>query len=347
MQKKWNRRDFIKTGLIAGSAAAIPMSASPVKASSKSFKMRIQTNWPSGAAYYDPIFVGFTELVKEASNGELLIEPLPYNTVVPTKDMFEAVGRGLLDMCWGYPAYWMGKLPVASHLMGQAFTWSNFENMWAFMKYYGGLDIIRKAYGNHGLYLLGPVAAGSMALFSKKPLVKPDDFKNYKVRTMGMIATVFKKMGATPVFFSTSELYQSLQTGVCDGAHWGGIFGGYEMKLNEVTKYISYPFLCGITNCEIFINQKKWASLPKDFQTIVQNACEVINARSVAFAQNKNVESLAKVRAQGGEISYLNEDSLALLKKYSFEAIDELSAKDPKYSKPVGDLLKDFMNKNI
>ena len=43
--------------------------------------------------------------------------------IVPTKDVFEALGRGLFEISLIWPAYWIGKIPVAGHINGQLFTW--------------------------------------------------------------------------------------------------------------------------------------------------------------------------------------------------------------------------------
>ena len=134
---------------------------------------------------------------------------------------------------------------------------------------------------------------------------------------------------------------------MCDGANWGGIYTGTEMKLNEVTEYVSLPVLAPVINCEIFANEKKWNSLPKDMQAIVQNACDALSAESLAYITSMDFDALQKFKVEGGKVSYLNDESISLLKKAAIETIDELSEKDPKYSKQVGDLLKEHLKKTI
>ena len=124
----------------------------------------------------------------------------------------------------------------------EGFGWENFEETLTYFYQMGGMDIIRKAYGEHGLYPLAPQAVSGITLYSKKPIKTIEDFKGLKVRSTGIVAEVFKKAGATPVFFPGEELYQALQTGVCDAAHWGSTSAGWDMRFQEVTKYIIKPF---------------------------------------------------------------------------------------------------------
>jgi TRAP-type mannitol/chloroaromatic compound transport system substrate-binding protein len=240
MERNFSRRNLLRVGL--GAAALAALSTPPNALGAAKYKWRMQTHWPTGVGYYKPLYEGFCNLVKQASGGQIEITPLPSGAIVPTKDVFEAVGRGVFEICWSFPAYWIGKVPVAGHFNGQPFGWENFEETLTYFYQMGGMDIIRKAYGEHGLYPLAPQAVSGITLYSKKPIKTIEDFKGLKVRSTGIVAEVFKKAGATPVFFPGEELYQALQTGVCDAAHWGSTSAGWDMRFQEVTKYIIKPF---------------------------------------------------------------------------------------------------------
>ena len=184
MEKDVTRRKLLKTGAAAAIAGAASVVVKPgkAKAATKKITWRMQTHWPTGVGYYKPIYQGFAKRVEEASNGEIQIKTLPPGAIVPTKDVLEAVGRGLFQIALLWPAYWIGKLPVAGHLNGQLFTWDSFEEMWFFMTEMGALDIIREAYAEQNVFVVGPVSAGPLCLYSKKPIVKPADFQGLKVR---------------------------------------------------------------------------------------------------------------------------------------------------------------------
>lgn len=343
MQKNVSRRDALKTAAALAAGGTALLGAAPAIGKSSRQKLRMQTHWPPGVGYYKPVYEGFAHRVNTITGGELNIKPLPYNTVVPTKDIFDAVSRGMLDIAFTWPTYWAGKLPVAVHLNGQIGTWDNFSEMWSFMKYSGALEIIRQAYAEHGIHLVGPVACGPVGLYSKTPLRTMDDFKGYKVRSTGLAAKVLQKMGATPVFFPATELYQSLQTGVCDGAHWGGPYGGWEMRLYEVTDYYIWPNLGQVSNGEILVNKKKWDNMDPSQQKAIEDCCLATSADAGAWLTDKDIIALGNFREKGGKLSVLEDDVMRQLRKHAMEVVDDYSAKDPKYCARVGTLLHDFM----
>lgn len=350
MEKEMNRRRLLKYGVTAAAAGATSTLIRPgkAKAATKKFRWRMQTHWPTGVGYYKPVYEGFAERVKEATNGEVEIQALPPGSVVPTKDVLQAVGQGTLDLALIWPAYWIGQMPVAGHLNGQLFTWNNYEEMWLFMTQMGALDIIRDAYAEFGVYQVGPVSCGTLCLWSKKPLVTPEDFKGFKVRSTGIPAKVFEKIGATPVYFPGSELYQALQTGVCDGAHWGGVSAAWEMKFQEVTDYIIQPNLAQQTLGEVMVNKKTWDGLPKDIQRILQDCTQAASIDSNAWFSYYDFIDIQKFKDEyNGKVVEMDQETVNRLREYSLEVIDEYSKKDPKYCGKVGELMHKFLKMRV
>jgi len=346
MSENISRRKMLKAGLAAaavGAAAIVPKVASAAKSNQK-IKWRMQTHWPTGVGYYKDVYVKFCDRVRAASDGELDITPLPPGAIVPTKDVFEAVGRGLFEISLIWPSYWIGKVPVAGHINGQLFSWDNAPQMYSYFYEMGAIEVFREAYAEHGVRFVAPVPMSGLALFSRKPIRTLADFKGYKVRSTGIAAEVFRKAGATPVFFPGEELYQALQTGVCDGAHWGSISCGWDMKLQEVSKYIVMPNLAEINNGEIIINQKKWDALPPHLQAILGECANSCGVDYLVWSEYNNVVDLNLWNQKKmGEVSTIDPDTVAQLRKFSLEVVDEYSKKDPKYSAKAGAMLKELM----
>ena len=344
MAGRITRRELMKAGVATAAVGVAGMVPGKSWADRKKLNWRMQTHWPTGVRYYKTVYEPFAERVKEASNGEINITPMPPGSIVPTGEVLTAIGRGVFQVALLWPAYWIGKLPVAGHLNGQLFTWDSFEEMWFFMKEMGALNIIREAYAEQGVQVVGPISAGPLALYSKKPLVKPDDFRGFKVRSTGIPAAVFQKIGATPVFFPGEELYQALQTGVCDGAHWGGVVAGWEMKFQEVTNNIITPFLAQQTLGEIIINKKVWDALPADHKRILEDCCLAANADSNAWFSYNDYQCMQEFKSKyKGSIVKMDPETVTLLRKYSIEVIDDYSQKDPKYCGRVGQLMHEFL----
>lgn len=348
MEDKVSRRGVLKAGIGAAGIAAAAMIPNIAKGETKKkakYKWRMQCHWPPGLVYYPLFYEGFCNRVREASDGEIDITPLPPGAIVPTKDVFEAVGRGLFECAFLWPAYWVGKVPVAGHFNGQLFTWDNFEEMLLFFNEMGAMKIIQEAYAEHNLYpLFPPQATSGVTLYSKKPIRTIDDLKGYKVRSTGIPASVFKKAGATPVFFPGAELYQALQTGVCEGAHWGPVSGGWAMKFQEVCKYIVRPNLAKVSNGEVFFNINVWNKLPSDVKLLLEKCAMENSALMQAWTNYYDLIYMKKFVEEGmGEVVNLDDESIHRLTLYSMEVVEEYSKMDPKYCGKVGDLLKEFM----
>jgi len=345
MAENISRRNVIKAGVAAAAAGAATVFPKVASAKSKKkIRWRMQTHWPTGVGYYKDVYVRFCDRVRAASDGELDITPLPPGAIVPTKDVFEALGRGLFEISLIWPTYWMGKIPVAAHINGQLFSWENAAEMYAYFYDMGAIEVFRQAYADHGVRFVGPLPMAGVGLFSRKPIRTLADFKGFKVRSTGIAAQVFQKAGATPVFFPGAELYQAMQTGVCDGAHWGTISAGWDMKLQEVSKYIVRPNLAEINNGEIIMNQKKWNALPPHLQAIIE---ECTRSVGVDFLKWTGYNDILDIKLWNdkkmGEMCTLDDDSVAQMRKFSIEVVDEYSKKDPKYSAKAGQLLKDLM----
>jgi TRAP-type mannitol/chloroaromatic compound transport system substrate-binding protein len=340
-QKRVSRRELLKIGAAAGAAALTGSLAGAGTANAQSnpkakFKWRIQCHWPVGVGYYKLYYEGYCNRVREATAGEVDITPYAPDTIVPTRDTLGACGSGLLDLNYCWPAYWQGQMPVASLMCGHTFVWEDFSQMYwnTFMQEV--MPIYRKAYDEQGVHLIALQGVDGITLWSKRPLRTLDDFKGLKVRSTGTPADTLKKAGCTPVFFPGSELYQALQTGVCDAAHWGATYTGYEMKFYEVTKYLVQPDLARVSNAEIIINKKLWEKLPKDIQRILEDCAMANNYGLYAYCDYMSkVDMDLFVKKHGGEISQLEPNTVKQLKKFSDEVLDEYAQKDPKYCGPV------------
>lgn len=343
--KKISRRGVLAASGAAGGVLA-SLAAPAVRAQEKKprFRWRMQTHWPQGTWYYKEIFQRMADEIEAATDGELVIEPHHPGSVVSTGDVLRAVQRGTLDSAFTWPAYWIGQIPVAGHLNGNLATWDGHEEMHLFMYAMGALDIIREAYAERGVYQVGPYSSAGIAVYSKKPIQKLEDFKGYKIRSNGTPAKVFEKIGAAPVSISGEELYQGLQTGVVDAVHWGGVAAGWDMSFQEVTSYILQPNLIGHTNGEVIVNMKKWNELGEDHKQVLDSIVRATSINSSSLFTYYDHKLMKEFKEKyNGEIIQMDPSVMEAIRKYSMEVVMEDAKRDPKYSGKVADLLQEFM----
>lgn len=343
MTKTFTRRRLLSSAPALTGAAVLAAPATIASAQSVT-TWRIQTHFPTGTWYYDAIFKDFADRVTTATNGELVIEPHAPGSIVSSGDKLMATAQGALDGAFTYPAYWVGQIPAAGHLNGNLATFSNNTEMEYFMYVMGALDIVREAYAERGVHQVGPIGAGGVTLFGKRPITTAEDFNGYKIRTTGTAARVLEKMGAAPVAIAGGELYQALQTGIVDAAHWGSVSGGMSMNFQEVTDYIVQPDLISPTNLEVFVNAAKWNEIGEDHKQVVTDAVRAttgIYCSQIMKADLEGVDTF--VNEAGGELSMMEDSVIEQMRVKSLEVVDEISEQDPKYSGRIGEMLHEFM----
>ena len=65
--------------------------------------------------------------IKERTDGHLILEPYPSGALVPAKEVFNAVKRGMIQMGTISPAYVRDQIQVAGIAAGLPFA---FKNVW-------------------------------------------------------------------------------------------------------------------------------------------------------------------------------------------------------------------------
>ena len=326
-----SRRKLITTGAtgLAATALATTAVAAPAVLTQKQIKWRIQTHWSPGSPEYETIYQEFARWITEGTDGEIQVEALQPGTVAPTGEVLGALRRGLLDAAFIFPGYWIGRIPVAGHLNGNLATWNNHEEMQFFFYEMGALEVIREAYAQYGLYQAGPISFAGITVYSKKPIESAEDFKGFKIRSTGTPGRVFEKMGATPVFIPGGELYQALQTGVVDGAHWGSVSTGWGMNLQEVTDYIVQPDFLSHSNGEFIVGMDQWNRLSADHKRVIDMAVRAMSAKASAYFRHQDFLRMEEFTGKMGKnISMVGDDVIEQLRHHSMAVVDEYSERD-------------------
>ncbi len=151
-----------------------------------------------------------------------------------------------------------------------------------------------------GIKALGWYDAGARSFYNSiQPINTPADVEGMKVRVMnndlfvGMIASLGGN--ATPMAFA--EVFQSIKTGVVDGAENNP--PSYESTNHfEVAKYYSKSEHLIIPEC-LCMSKKAWDALSSDDQAIVQAAATASAETQRGLWQDREAASMEKVIAGG------------------------------------------------
>lgn len=244
------------------------LSAVTPASAEKVFKWKHQCDFGPGDYQLEHCTYRFAEQLKQRTNGRIDIKVYTGGQLVSPKESIKALSDGLFEVRTSCSAYERGKIPWGDVEFGLPFAFRNridWDRCWF---QYGMLDFLRNNYGKlWNVFYVCPNPFTGGALLSSKPVRKLEDIQGIKLRAIGAVARTWQKIGASPVFVSSQELYTALATGVVDGVTYSSMTIE-SMKLYEVAKNYLMPAVPNLMGGHLFVNRDAWNELPPDLKTI-------------------------------------------------------------------------------
>lgn len=323
------RRHLIKS--LAASGLLLTSTTRPLQASEKPvIKWKMVTTWPKNFPGLGTSANELAELITQMSAGRLQVKVYGAGEIVPAFEVFDAVSRGTAQMGHGAAYYWKGKSEAAQFFSAVPFGLTAQEmNGWLYSG--GGMELWKEVYAPFGLV---PAAGGNtgvqMAGWFNKKINSVEDLKGLKMRIPGLGGEVLKRAGGTPVSLPGGEIFTSLKSGTIDATEWVGPYNDLAFGLHKAAKYYYYPgWHEPGTTLEAIINKQALEALPADLQSIVLNACQVVNQKMTADYTTQNHQALQTLKNKHKvEVLKLPEDALQTLKTLSDEVVAEVAGKD-------------------
>ena len=266
------RRDFLKVS--AAGAAATAVASPAIAQSSPEIKWRMTSSFPKSL---DTIYGGaeyFAKHVAEMTDNKFQIQVLPgwrnrSGTAGARRDLQEhrrdvphrfvllcRQGSDLCHLCVG---------AVRPQCAQQNSWWYQGGGMELGNEFFKKFDVIGFPCGNTGTQMGG---------WFRKEIKTVADLSGLKFRIGGIAGQVLQKVGVVPQQLAGGDIYPSLEKGTIDAAEWVGPYDDEKLGFQKVAKYYYYPgFWEGGPTVHAFCNLEKWNSLPKNYQSIVANAC--------------------------------------------------------------------------
>jgi len=331
------RRKFLAgaTGAVAGGAAVIAM---PNVATAAPTVLKVQAAWGGG------IFLenakSYVNRVNAMAGKGLKIDLLSVNSVVKTSQMQDAVHRGVLDGAHYVPAYWYSKSPAASLFgTGPCFGWSA-QEMLGWIHYGGGMDLFNELMGTLGLNLVSffnsPMPAQPLGWF-KEEIKDASQMKGLKYRTVGLAADVLNEMGMSVVQLPGGEIQPAMKSGLIDAAEFNNPTSDSDFGMQDVSKHYHLASFHQSQECfEVTFNKKKFDSLSKEHQAILEYASEAENSNFYWNNTLRYADDLIKLKEQHGVNVYRTPDSVMAEQLKAWDVVvDRISAQDPYFAKVV------------
>ncbi len=269
-----DRRSFLKTSALGGSAAAATSLAAPAVAQG-SITWRMVTTWGRNFPGLGTGAQRLADRITAASGGRLTVELFSAGEIVPALQSLDAVLDGSAEMSHGASYYWQNKSVGLSFFTGVPFGMTSRE-LSAWVRFGGGQEIWDEIYDQFGLIgmLSGDTGTQAGGWFQNE-LTGIEDIQGLRFRTPGLGGQVWQKMGASVTNLAGGEIFPALQSGTLDAAEFVGPYNDRAFGFHQVRKhYYTSSFVEPGLATEIAIDKAKFMDLPSDIQQIIRDAAQ-------------------------------------------------------------------------
>ena len=249
--------------------------------------------------------------VLEKTNGRIEIKVYPANQLGDYTLVHQELIRGTIDMAMiSIP----GDIdPRVNFVYTNGLAWDYAQlaeffkpGGWAYRK----MDEFNM---NLGVKFLGFMPEGFIGIASTKPLIEPLNPKVDKgvltrVPNMQVYKDGAEAMGFRTVTIPYSDLYTSMQTGVCDAVDGIPPQAAFTI-LGDVMKYW-YNLNYSMEVFPAMISMKTWAKISDADKKIIEDACASTSALSIKNAERDDNAAMEMMRKKGIEVHVYTAEEL-------------------------------------
>jgi len=310
--------------------------STPVAAEVETIVLKGQSHNAAGNVY-DTHWVETCELITAASGGRLELKPFPGGAIVPATEEFDAVEKGILNFAVNSPTYWKTHFPAAGPFSYRTAGLSPAEH-YGWVSAGEGSALLQELVQGRVHVIPGSGLLGTPEIFmcTNEPITGVSDLKGLKMRGSGDGAEVLSRLGASMVFFSSTEIYESMQRGVIDAFECSGPAFNWAYGMHEVAKYV---YLSGVRQpCEyfpMFFNNDTWESLPDDLKVLVSEISKTGPTRCYYDMAWQDTIYVEKMEEYGNIVDFIPSDIEDAMVVAASEYYSEMSAKDHFYAKVI------------
>ncbi|KUF12309.1 TRAP transporter substrate-binding protein [Pseudoponticoccus marisrubri] len=240
----------------------------------------------------------FAELLDEKTDGEITLQMFHGGTLGSQPDAIEQVRLGGLAI-GNFNLGPIGPIAPEANVVSLPFIFKDVDHMFRVLNGEGG-QMISDGMEAKGLIPLAWYDAGARSFYNgDKPINAPDDVAGMKVRVMNndLYSGMISELGGNPSPMAFAEVYQSLKTGVVDGAE--NNWPSYESTGHyEVAGYYSLSQHLIIPEC-LCINADIFNGLSEEMQDAVTEAAQESAALQRDLWAEREASSRETVEAAG------------------------------------------------
>ncbi|MFB3816917.1 MAG: TRAP transporter substrate-binding protein [Candidatus Methylomirabilales bacterium] len=242
--------------------------------------------------------VRFAQLVRERSHGRINITVHHSRQLGDERQVVEGLQLGTIHLTVSSTGPLGGFVP-AINVLDLPFLFRDAAHAHAVLDGEIGQSLLRK-FADVGITGLAFWENGFRHMTSaKRPIRRPEDLKNLKVRVMEnkVHQAAFRQLGADATPMAWGEVFTSLQQGLLD-AQENPIPIIATFKLYEVQKYLS---LTGhvYSPAPLLLSRKVWDRLPADLQTVMRDTAMEVARVERSLVRSQEQKQLGELKARG------------------------------------------------
>lgn len=323
-----DRRSFIRTSALGGTAAAASTLAAPAYAQGNR-TLTMVTTWPRGFAGVHDAAQHVADSITAMTDGQLTVDLKAAGELVGAFEVFDAVTAGQADMYHGADYYFIGQHPGYGFYASVPFgmTAQELAN-WYYHE--GGQDFHDELGQIFGLksFLAGNTGAQAGGWF-RNEIKSVDDLQGLKFRMPGQGGQALTKLGVSVQNLPGGEIYQALSTGAIDGTEWIGPWSDQSAGFQEITKiYYTAGFHEAGPGLSLATNREVFESLSPAHQKIIEVASAETHQWNLSLFLAKNSRALEQLRSAGVQTYTFPDDVWDAFGKASIEVLQESMGDD-------------------
>jgi len=163
-----------------------------------------------------------------------------------------------------------------------------------------------------------------------------EDLAGLKIRTNGLGAQIFARLGAVPQQLNSSEITAALQNGTIDAASLFQPYDDEKLGLSRAAKtYYTPGWWDRSATLHLLVNLDAWGKLSKSYQAIVTQAAAAANGWMLAKYDNVNAPALKRMVAAGTVVKPFSQPVMEAFQKAAGDHNAELAGQNLLFKKAL------------
>ncbi len=308
--KHFNRRDFVKkaglgaagTNVLAGCAGSEPQEVGETGGvSGPRVSWRMASSYPTSLDILHGAGTLVADRVAELTGGNFTVRVFPPGELVPPLQVMDAVQAGTVHAGHTADYYYIGKHPALA--FGTSIPFGlNARQQTAWLKYGGGLDLLRGIYSDFGMITIPFGNTGvQFGGWFRRPVDTLADLRGVRMRIPGLAGEIMARLGVTVTVLGGPDIYPALERGVIDAAEWVGPYDDEKLGFHEIAKNYYVPGWWEPGPSTVLqVNLEAWNDLPPAYQAALGTACDAATLMTLGRYDIENPPALARLTNEHG-----------------------------------------------